>query len=67
MAKVIITIESNWDHLTRAQKDCLCRRYANVLISSYLKNTGKDETLIKTLKTISLNEQSIVQEESKED
>lgn len=43
MAKVIITIESNWDHLTGEQRDYLCRIYAKALIKFSLKNINQEK------------------------
>jgi hypothetical protein len=58
MANVKITIESNWDHLTREQKDCLCRKYANVLLNSHYKDKVTEGSLFKTPNIDALNKHS---------
>jgi len=43
MAEVIITIESNWDHLTDDQQDCLSRIYAQALIKFTYEMINKEK------------------------
>jgi len=48
MAKVSITIESNWDDLTIEQQDYLCLVYAQAIIKFSLEKINKEDQPDKT-------------------